>query len=46
MKLSRGFDNENEAHAREQVLQAMGYRAWLNQSTDGTWWLYWFEQCD
>ena len=30
MKLSREFNDEKQARARERALQAMGYRAWLN----------------
>jgi hypothetical protein len=43
MKLSRDFNDEQQARARERALQALGYRAWLNRCADGTWRLYWFE---
>jgi hypothetical protein len=44
MKLSREFKNEEQARTQEQVLLAMGYRAWVNCRGDGTWQLYWFEE--
>jgi len=44
MKLSREFKDEEQARERERALLAMGYRAWVNWSRDGTWALYWFEQ--
>ena len=44
MKLSREFNNEQQARARERDLQAMGYRAWLNRNGDGTWQLFWIER--
>ena len=44
MKLSREFNNKEQAHARERALQTMGYRAWLNCKADGNWQLYWQEQ--
>jgi len=44
MKLSREFNNEQQARARERDLQAMGYRAWLNRNRDGSWQLFWMER--
>ena len=44
MKLSREFKDEQQARARERALQALGYRAWLNHTGDGSWRLFWFEQ--
>ena len=41
MKLSREFNEEQQARARELALQAMGYPAWLNRKCDGMWQLFW-----
>ena len=46
MKFSREFTDEQQARTRERALQAMGYRAWLNRNSDGTWQVYWFMQCN
>jgi hypothetical protein len=42
MKLCREFRDEQQARTRERALQAMGYRAWVNQR-EGIWCVFWFE---
>lgn len=44
MKLSREFNDEQQARARERALQSIGYRAWLHHKCDGTWQLFWVER--
>ncbi len=46
MKLFREFKDEQVAHARERALQALGYRAWVNHKSDGSWLLFWFERAN
>ena len=41
MKLSREFNNEQQAEARERMLQAEGYQAWRKRAADGRWQLIW-----
>ncbi len=41
MKLSREFNNEQQAEARERMLQAEGYQAWRKRTPDGRWQLIW-----
>ncbi len=41
MKLSRDFENEQQAEARERALKAAGYQAWRKHTPDGTWQVFW-----
>jgi hypothetical protein len=41
MKLSRDFNNEREAEARELILRAAGYQAWRKHVADGRWEVFW-----
>lgn len=44
MKLSREFQDEQEAEARELLLRAEGYQAWRKHAPDGTWQVIWLTE--
>ncbi|HTS66005.1 MAG TPA: hypothetical protein VMH28_28480 [Candidatus Acidoferrales bacterium] len=41
MKLSRQFDDEQQAKQTEMSLQAAGCRAWRKRAADGFWHVFW-----
>jgi hypothetical protein len=41
MKLSREYNDEKEAEAREVLLKAAGYQAWRKHAPDGRWQVFW-----
>lgn len=44
MKLSREFQDEQQAEARELLLRSEGYQAWRKHAPDGTWHVIWMAE--
>jgi hypothetical protein len=41
MKFTREFPTEDKARAYEEVLLALGYKAWRTRKADDSWAVFW-----